>query len=120
MNITLQIEKCRLYGYHGVLEQENAVGANFYVSLEASIECLEDAYINDQINGTVSYAQVIDCIREEMKQPSKLLENLAYRIGKKLMNKFTQIKELTLKIEKENPPIKAQCEAVGIKIHLLR
>lgn len=120
MNIILQIEKYRLYGYHGVLEQESKVGANFLISLEATVECKKEAYLDDQIEGTVSYAHVIECIREEMKKPSRLLEHLTYRIGKLLMNKFPQIEELTLKIEKENPPMKAQCEAVGIKIHLFR
>lgn len=120
MNILLQIEKLRLYGYHGVLEQEHLVGVNFYVSLEASVECREEAIINDDIRGTVSYAEVAKCIEREMKQPSKILESLAYRIGNKLMQEFPRIVELSLKIEKENPPMKAQCEAVGIKIHLLR
>lgn len=120
MNAHIQIKKLCLYGYHGVLEQEQIVGANFYVSLEASFECQKEAFIDDDLKGTISYAEIVACIKEEMKVPSKLLESLAYRIGNKLMQEFTQIESLTLKIEKENPPMNAPCEAVGIQISLKR
>lgn len=93
-----------MYAYHGVLEQEKTVGAWFTIDLEIEIadhSCLE----SDNIDGTVSYADVYDIVRKEMETPSRLLENVCYRISKALYGTFKQIECITITLTKDTPPM---------------
>lgn len=113
---TILLDNLRIYAHHGVLSQEHTVGAWFRISLKAEINCLPKAYDEDQLEGTVNYADIVTCIQEQMDIPSKLLEHLVHRTGQSLMKKFPLIKHLSLAIAKENPPMKAQCDEIGIKM----
>ena len=120
MILDIYINKLRIYANHGVLSQERKIGSYFMVSLQASVECTENAYLHDCLDGTVNYAELVDCIKKEMEAPSNLLENAAYRMGSALLRLFPRITEIVLLLEKENPPINAQTENVGLKIRMKR
>lgn len=117
---TIHIENLALHGQHGVMPQERIVGAMFYVSLSACMEVLEDALVRDQLSGTVSYADIISVIREEMSFPANLLEHLAFRVGQRLLSNFPSLISLTLRIDKENPPCGVRVDRVGVEISLKR
>lgn len=120
MTSTILIERLRIHARHGVMAQETAVGAWFRISLEAQVECHPEAYTDDRLEGTVNYADIISAIRHEMETPSQLLEHLVHRTGRRLMADFPQIEHLTLAIFKENPPVSAQCDEIGIKMDFPR
>lgn len=120
MTSTIVIDRLRIHARHGVMPQETAVGAWFRVSLEATVECNPEAYLEDELSGTVNYAEIISCIQHEMKRPSRLLENLVHRTGCSLLSRFPQIRHLALAIFKENPPIEVQCNEIGIKMNFSR
>lgn len=117
---TIHIERLSTYSHHGVMPQERVVGARFYVSLEADVEVSDDALLRDCLEGTVSYADIIDCIRKEMAIPAALLEHLAYRVGQRLLNEFPLIQSLVLRIDKENPPCGVLVDAIGVSVKLAR
>ncbi len=116
MTGTILIDRLRIHARHGVMAQERAVGAWFRVSLEARFECRPEAYAEDRLEGTVNYADIVSAIQREMEIPSQLLEHLVHRTGQRLMADFPQIEHLTLAIFKENPPVCAQCNEIGIKM----
>ena len=89
MNIILHDMK--FYSYHGVLPQENAVGAEYKVSLDIETD-FSEAAATDKLEGTINYAEIHDAVKEEMNIPAKLLEHLSYRISKRLFNDFPAIK----------------------------
>ncbi len=120
MTCTILIERLRIHARHGVMAQETAVGAWFRVSLEARVECHSTAYTEDRLEGTVNYADIISAIQREMEIPSRLLEHVVHRTGRRLMTDFPQIEHLTLAIFKENPPVCAQCDEIGIKMDFSR
>lgn len=100
----IQLKGVHLYAHHGVLEQEKAVGAWFTIDIELLIAdhaCLE----SDEIEGTVSYADVYAIVRREMNIPSKLLENVCYRISSALYNEFAQIASINITLTKDTPPM---------------
>ena len=104
----------RFFAYHGVLPQENIVGANYKVSLNIKTDFTKAA-ITDELEGTISYADIYDVVKKEMQQNSKLLENLIYRISNKLFEAFCTIEMIEITIFKENPPMGADCKNVGVK-----
>lgn len=103
-NYIIQLKGVHLYAHHGVLEQEKAVGAWFTIDLEIEIadhSCLE----SDKIDGTVSYADVYNIVCKEMEIPSRLLENVCYRVSKALYEAFRQVTGITITLTKDTPPM---------------
>ena len=117
---TIHISGLALQGFHGVMPQERKVGAMFYVTLSIDVEVSNDALLRDELSGTVSYADIIDSVQEEMKKPAALLEHLAYRTGRRLLADFGTIQSLSIRIDKENPPCGVKAENIGVEMNLRR
>lgn len=100
----IELNNIHLYAYHGVLPQENKVGAWYTLSLCATINNL-DSIASDNIEATVNYAEIYDVICEEMKIPSKLLEHVCGRILDKLFTKFAIIEKIEITLTKDTPPM---------------
>lgn len=104
--------------HHGVLPQEHAVGALFQVSIEAET-ANERSTETDQLTDTVSYADMAVAVRQEMEQPSQLLEHVAGRIARRLLADFPTLSSVRVRLTKQNPPITGlQCDGAGVEICL--
>lgn len=109
------LDSVRIYAFHGVLSQENKIGAYFIVSAELDTD-FSKAMETDELEGTVSYADVYELIKEEMSITSKLIEHVGGRITKGIFNRFPSVTKVKLRIIKENPPMGADCKGAGIEI----
>ena len=115
----IHLKGVRLYAYHGVDPQETAVGAYFLVDLKLKTD-FSHAAQTDDLSGTVSYADIYQAIKDEMQVPSQLLEHVCQRMAQRIFNDFPTIEELDIKLFKENPPMGAQAELVGVEMHCIR
>ena len=77
---TICLNNIEIYAYHGVFEVEQKVGQWYTVNLEIDVD-FSEAALNDDLNGTIDYAQLNNIIREEMAINSKLIEHVANRIA---------------------------------------
>ena len=100
----------RLYAYHGVLPQEQKVGNYFTIKLFITYP-FEQAMASDDLNDTISYADLAEIIQAEMAVPSKLLEHAAGRIITAIQVRYPQITAGKITLTKENPPIPADTTA---------
>ena len=116
-NSTISLKNLRFHAYHGVLPQERTVGNDYVVNIRLTYD-FSHAMATDQLSDTVNYAEVYALVRQEMLVPSQLLEHVAGRIGKRLLNAYPQTRELQVDIDKLNPPFGADCDAAGVSIHL--
>jgi len=112
------IDDLRLYAHHGVMEQERRVGGWFTVSLRVHYYIYR-AMESDDIGDALSYADVVDVVKEEMAKPSKLLEHVAGRIAKAIFARFPQAEAVSLKLIKENPPMGVDCAGAGVEIEVI-
>lgn len=110
------INDMRFHARHGVLPQERLTGGEFIVAVEAACQ-LDKAAMTDNVDDTISYADIYNKVREEMQQPSQLLENICWRIGERLLKDLPAIQELTVRVTKENPPMGADCKGAGVQLH---
>ncbi len=111
---SIEINKLKVYAYHGVLDQENRIGNDFNVSIKLYYP-ISRAMINDSLSGTINYAEVIDIIKSTMKTPSHLIENVIERIRIAILNRFPLIEGGVISIEKLSPPIaNSQLESVAV------
>ncbi len=115
----IRLENLKFFAFHGVLPQENSVGAHYTVNLRLKTD-FSKAAETDELADTINYAEVFEATKEEMHIPSKLLEHVAYRIGKRIMNQFPSVEAVDISIYKENPPMGADCGNVGIETSYTR
>ena len=110
----IRMEGMKFYAFHGVLPQENLVGANYYIDLKLKTDFTRAAE-TDELAGTVSYADIHTVVKEEMKIPSKLLEHVCQRIARRLFHDFPTIETIDISLFKENPPMGACAKRVGVE-----
>ena len=115
----IHLKGVRLYAYHGVDPQETTIGAYFLVDLKLKTD-FSRASQTDDLSGTVSYADIYQVLKDEMQVPSKLLEHVCQRMAQRIFNDFPTIEELDIKLFKENPPMGAQAERIGVEMHCKR
>lgn len=109
----------RFQAFHGVMPQERIVGADFDVDLRVGYP-LERAMESDEVNDTLNYAALYALVKQEMKQPSKLLEHVAGRIVAAIDKTFPLVTSIDLTLMKLNPPMGADCEGAGVEVHWKR
>ena len=115
----IRLEGMKFYAYHGVLPQENLVGANYYIDLKLKTD-FSHAAETDELEGTVNYADIHAAIKEEMKITSQLLEHVCQRIARRLLHDFPTIETIDISLFKENPPMGACAQRVGVEAHYMR
>ena len=114
----VNLKDVRFHAFHGVMPQETKVGADFIVNLRIGYP-LEQAIESDEVGDTLNYAEVYDLVKQEMKQPSKLLEHVAGRIVQTIGQHFPLVTSIDLTLMKQNPPMGADIEGAGVEIHLI-
>lgn len=113
------LDQLKFYAFHGVGAQETLVGNEFTVDLRLKVD-ISRAAQTDEVNDTVSYADVFEAVKAEMNIPSKLLEHVAGRIVKRLFQDFKTIESIELKLTKRNPPMGADLLSAGVELQYER
>ena len=113
------LENVRFYSYHGVAPQETAIGNEFIINLRLKTD-FGKATETDEVEDTVSYADIYAALKEEMELPSKLLEHVCGRIAQRLLTEFPAIEEIELRLSKRNPPMGADIDSAGVELHCSR
>lgn len=111
------LRNLRFHAFHGMLPQECITGNDYLVNVRIKFP-LSDVFQTDCITDTISYADAYECIRREMEKPSQLLEHVAGRIGRCLIDSYPVIEEVDIEIMKINPPMGADCDGAGVELHL--
>ena len=107
---SISLSGLRFYAYHGAEPQEAVVGAWYTVDITLKAD-VTDAIINDDLNGTVNYAQVTDVVKQQMQIRSALLEHVAGRIAGSILEGFPAVSSITVTVSKVNPPVGTPCDA---------
>ena len=115
----IRLEGMKFYAYHGVLPQENLVGTNNYIDLRLKTD-FSRAAETDELEGTVRYADIYTSVKEEMNMPSKLLEHVCQRIARRIFHDFPTIETVDISLFKENPPMGANAQRIGVEAHYIR
>lgn len=111
----IEINGLRLFGRHGVMPQERAVGNIFEVTAHLRYPIFEAA-ATDALGSTLNYAEVVEVIMREMRTPSALLEHVASRIRLALLEAFPLIEGGMIRVAKTAPPIPCQLADVAVRI----
>jgi len=116
---TIALDSLRFYAFHGAEPQEAIVGAWYTVDICITADAT-DAILNDNLGGTINYAKVAEIIKQQMQIRSALLEHVAGRIANALLNEFSKMDEVTVRVSKENPPLGIPCNKASVEITATR
>lgn len=99
----IRLEDLHFYARIGVEEEERKVGNEFIVN----VKIITDAsrFIPENLETTISYAEVYDIIRYVMEQQWLLLESASQTIAAKIRQRWPIVWEVHVKIAKVSPPI---------------
>ncbi len=109
----IEIEGMEFYAYHGHYKEEQIVGNRFLINLKIETDCSKAAE-SDNINDAVNYQTAYKIIKAEMKKKSNLLENIAGRILDSLYENMENVKLITIKVSKMNPPMGGKINNVSV------
>ncbi len=108
----------RFHAFHGVEAQERLTGNDYEVDLRLQVD-VAAAMVSDQVEDTINYAEVYRVVAAEMQIPSNLVEQVAGRIGNRVMEKWPEVRSLHIRLTKLNPPMGADCKGAGVELHLI-
>ena len=104
------------YGYHGVLKEEGVLGQKFFIDMELYVDTKE-AGLTDDMNKSVSYADVYEVVKEITEKRSfNLIEALAENIAKEVLEKFNLINEVMVRVKKPEAPVNGIYDYFGVEI----
>lgn len=109
----IEIEGMEFYAYHGHYKEEQIVGNKFLLDLRIETDCTVPSQTDD-INDAVNYQTAYKIIKREMQKKSNLLENIAGRILDAVSEKLENIKSVSIKVSKINPPMGGKIKNVSI------
>lgn len=114
------LKNMQFYGYHGVHVEEKKMGQRFIISVKLFLD-LKNPGNSDCLNDTVSYSLVYSIVKDITENSSfNLLEALAEKICKSILNEFANIKEVLVKVKKPSVPIKGILDYAAVEIRRKR
>jgi dihydroneopterin aldolase len=115
----IDIENMEFYSYHGCFAEEAAIGTHFSVDLHFELDT-SLAQKSDCIDDTVSYLDVYQTVKQQMAQPSHLLEHVGDRIVNAILEQFPPVDYVRVKVTKLNPPLGGKMKGVSLTIEKSR
>lgn len=116
MKTTIEVNGLKLQGYHGVYEQERRVGNTFVLDIHLTIDIDSRLLAGDNIESTISYADIVYTAKEQMSVPSALLEHVAWRIHECLVNRYPEICGGMIRVAKLTPPLGDELTSAAVRI----
>ncbi len=82
----IKVTNIKVFAHHGCLKEETLIGSDYRVDIKVSAD-LKTSAKTDNLNDTVDYVFLNKVVKEEMAEPSKLLESVAERIIKRIFKR---------------------------------
>lgn len=101
--LTISLNNVRFRAYHGLHPEERQKGNDFVVNMQVTY-IPRDGMIGSLVD-TIDYADLFAIINNTMQRPVDLLETLVQTIAQNVHQKFPQVREVEVSVEKLNPPI---------------
>jgi 7,8-dihydroneopterin aldolase/epimerase/oxygenase len=112
----IRLRNAVFYAYHGVLLDEQNLGGKFEVDVDLHCNLSRGAK-SDQLDDTVNYERVYDCIRTlVLEKKHLLLESLASAIGRGVLKNFPKVHSVTVNVRKPSAPVKGIIDYVEVEL----
>jgi dihydroneopterin aldolase len=113
--LTISLNNVRFRAYHGLYPEERQKGNDFVVNMQVSYLPKTGTILS--LEDTIDYAALFEIINTTMQKPVDLLETLVQTIAHSVHREFRQVKEVTVSVEKLNPPIDKFSGSATVSYH---
>lgn len=116
----IRIKDLKVFGHHGVFQEETDFGQNFFVCVDAYQNIVPAASM-DELMLTTNYADMCDHIVKFLTENTyKLIETAAEELSKSILLKYSLINSVVVEIKKPEAPIGHPFDYVSVVRKLSR
>ena len=116
----ISLQQMEFFGYHGVIPEENRLGQRFVVDLDCHMDLVR-AGSSDRVEDTVNYSELYKSVKEIVEgKPVQLIETLAAHIASAVLDGYTKVNEVTVRVTKPHPPFDIHFDGVYVEISRCR
>jgi dihydroneopterin aldolase len=110
---SIKLKNIRVFAYHGCLAEEGKIGSDYRVDLKVKGDLSHSAK-TDALADTIDYVHLNKIVKQEMAIRSKLLETVAERILKRVLEEILLVQKVKVEVSKINPPIGGNVAMVSV------
>mgnify|MGYP001406579154 FL=1 len=110
---SIKLKNIKVFAYHGCLDEEGKIGSDYRVNLKVKGDLSHSAK-TDALADTIDYVHLNKIVKEEMAIRSKLLETVAERILKRVLDEIILVQKAKVEVSKINPPIGGNVAMVSV------
>jgi len=111
----IALQGLEFHAFHGVYPHERESGNWFEVDIAVETD-FSLAAATDELVGTINYETLFKIVKDEMEQPSKLLETVAEKVAVDVLATFSNVISVEFTISKLNPPIGGKCKKATVSL----
>lgn len=100
--LSISLVNLRFWAYHGVFPEEKVLGNWFILSLVVGLKKNKEI---EELHHTIDYGTLYEIVKQEMLIPTELLEVLAQKIKKRILDQYQEINHFCLEIQKQKPAV---------------
>lgn len=116
----IRIKALKVYGHHGVFDFEKADGQFFYVNVVLKLD-LQEAGVKDDLNKSVSYADVCSDIEKYfIDYTYDLIETVAEKLAYMILEKYHLVQRVDIEVCKPYAPVSQEVENLSVSISRAR
>ena len=111
----VSLEEVRFYSPIGFYEEEQILGNEFYVTVSVSFPFKNPD--SEDLENTINYEEIYRILVEVMSPRRKLLESAAEDILNKLVETYSSVQKIDVRIRKSNPPFGGDLANSVVSLH---
>ncbi|MBC8124537.1 MAG: dihydroneopterin aldolase [Candidatus Kapabacteria bacterium] len=116
----LSIDNAEFFAFHGVREEERNLGGRYQVDVDVWYDTTK-AVMSDDLSDTVNYEELLFLVNEHMSgEPCELIETLSYDIASAIIDRFTVVRQTTVRVRKLSVPIQQILDHVEAEVSVVR
>ncbi|QNU68632.1 dihydroneopterin aldolase [Ruminiclostridium herbifermentans] len=114
------VEDLEIYAYHGVANEEKALGQMFVLSIEIGAD-LENAARSDNLNDTINYSAVCKTAVAVLQSESyDLIETAAYKVIEGIFKRFKNAQTVKVLLKKPWAPMGQHLKYAAVELERKR
>ena len=111
----IQLRDVIFFANHGVMPEERVTGNQYRVNVRLRLDAALFDPNNDDLDSTISYAEVFGILKSAMSSRAALLETVAVKFGNEVRNRWPNVKNGWIEIVKTVPPISDMIGEAAVK-----
>jgi dihydroneopterin aldolase len=112
----IELKELVFFARHGLLEEEASLGQRFRVDVVAELDPTLDLS-QDTPESTVNYVELFDTVKEIFtEQRFNMIEAAADRIAVTILERFSKVISVTVKVKKPSVPVDCICDYFAAEV----